>query len=162
MGTITRRATGLLATILIGTAVFAGAAGPAQSATQTPTLTGIRTGVHPTFDRIVLDLSGHRPGVSSRFVDELTRDGSGEVEWLTGCEFLEVVVNPAQAHTDAGDPSYPGPRKFRTWNLQNVTAVAITGDFEAYLTVGVGMRERTWARVFTLGSPTRVVIDVGR
>lgn len=125
-------------------------------------LTGIRTAMHPTFDRIVLDLTGPRPQVSSRFVDELTRDGSGEVEWLTGAAFAEVHMTPAQAHDDSDHPSYPGPQKFRTRDLANVMAVAITGDYEGVLSAGVGMRKQTWLNVFTLSNPTRVVIDVGR
>jgi hypothetical protein len=44
-------------------------------------LTGIRTGVHPSFDRIALDLSGAAPQLySSRLVDALIRDGSGDIE----------------------------------------------------------------------------------
>jgi hypothetical protein len=125
-------------------------------------LTGIRTGVHPTFDRIVLDFSGPRPQVSSRFVDELTQDGSGNTEWLTGAAFAEVHATPAQAHDNAGHPSHPGSRKFRTRNLANVMAVAITGDFEGVVSMGVGMRKKTWVTVFTLDAPTRVVVDVGR
>jgi hypothetical protein len=129
----------------------------------TPMLTGIRTAVHPTFDRIVLDLTpGYRPQVTSRFTDELQRDGSGAIEWLTGCVFSEVVVHGARAHDDAGNSSYLGPRKFRTRNLSNVMAIAITGGFEATLSIGVGMRKRTWVKVFTLTGPNRVVIDVGR
>ncbi|MGH3989561.1 MAG: AMIN-like domain-containing (lipo)protein [Pseudonocardiaceae bacterium] len=163
MGTITRRA---LAAVLLSAAVVTAGAVPALSAVQPapaiPVLTGIRTGVHPTFDRIVLDFSGPRPQVSSRFVDELIQDGSGDIEWLTGAAFAEVQANPAQAHDDQGNPSLPGPRKFRTRNLTNVMAVAITGDYEAYLTLGVGMRKQTWVTVFTLDAPTRVVIDVGR
>jgi hypothetical protein len=73
-----------------------------------------------------------------------------------------VHVTPAQAHDDAGHATYLGPYKFRTRNLGNVMAVAITGDYEGVLSVGVGMRKQTWIKVFTLGSPTRVVIDVGR
>jgi hypothetical protein len=41
-------------------------------------------------------------------------------------------------------------------------AVAIPGDYEAVLSVGVGMRKQTWVNVFTLTAPSRVVIDVGR
>lgn len=41
-------------------------------------------------------------------------------------------------------------------------AVAITGDYEAYLTLGIGMRKQIWVGAFTLDAPTRVVIDVGR
>jgi hypothetical protein len=163
MGTIIRR---IFATLVLSTAVATAGAVPAQSAQppapDIPELTGIRTAMHPTFDRIVLDFSGPRPQVSCRFVDELVRDGSGEIEMLPGAAFAEVRMTPAQAHDDAGNSSYPGPRKFRTANLNNGTAIAITGDYEAYLSVGVGMRKQTWVKAFTLDAPTRVVIDVGR
>jgi len=67
MGAITRRT---IATILLSAAVVAAGAVPAQSAPARSTqpsvpaigvLTGIRTGVHPAFDRVVLDFSGPRP-----------------------------------------------------------------------------------------------------
>ncbi|MBV8994514.1 MAG: hypothetical protein JO287_12640 [Pseudonocardiales bacterium] len=148
--------------VLIATVTMASAVPVQAVVPDIPVLTGMRTGPHPTFDRIVLDLSGPRPQVSSRFVDELTRDGSGEVEWLAGAAFAGVQVTPAQAQDDAGHPSYQGPQKFCTRNLANVMAVAVTGDYEGVLSVGVGMRKQTWTKVFTLHSPTRVVIDVGR
>ena len=160
MVTITK---GIFANLVLAATVVMAAAVPAQSAVpQVPVLTGIRTSVHPTFDRIVLDFAGPRPRVSSQSVDELTRDGSGEVEWLTGAAFAEVHVTPAQAHDDSGHPSYSGPQKFRTRDLTNVMAVAITGDYEGVLSAGVGMRKQTWLNVFTVSNPTRVVIDVGR
>jgi hypothetical protein len=163
MGIITRRALAALATLLVGASVLAAGALPAQAAPAPgPMLIGIRTGVHPTFDRIVLDYTGGRPGVSHRFVDELIRDGSGEVEWLTGCAFAEVVMNLAYAHDSDGNSSLPQPHKFRTRNLTNVMAVSLTGDYEGYVTLGIGMRRQTWVKVFTLSGPDRVVIDVGR
>jgi hypothetical protein len=136
------------------------AATPA-SATSTPVLTGIRTGQHPGYDRIVLDMSGPAPGVSYRNVDELIEDASGQIAWLTGEYFVAVTATPAAAHDVAGNSTYTGERKFRTRNLRNVMAVAVTGDFEGYLSIGLGTRTRTWVRVFTLTAPTRVVIDVG-
>lgn len=161
MTTKSRRALGALVAallVLIGSVV---AAAPATSQPSVPVLTNIRTGLHPGYDRIVLDMSGPAPGVSYRLVDELIADGSGDIVWLTGEHFIEVVANPAAAHNASGNPTYTGPQKFRTRNLSNVMAVAITGDFEAYLSVGLGTRTRTWVRTFTLTSPTRVVIDVG-
>lgn len=156
----------LFGTLVLSAAVVTAGAVPAQSveppAPATPVLTGIRTGANPDFDRIVLDFSGPPPQVSSRFVDELIQDGSGDIEWLTGAAFAEVQTTPAQAHDDAGNSSYDWPRKFRTRDLTNVMAVAITGDYEGYLSIGVGMRKQTWVTVFTLTAPTRVVIDVGR
>jgi uncharacterized membrane protein len=109
----------------------------------------------------VLDLSGPAPTVTNRWVDELIADASGEVVWLTGEFFVDVVANPAAAHNDAGNPTYTGSQKFRTRNLRNVMAVAVTGDFEGYLSIGLGTRRQTWVRTSTLTSPTRVVIDVG-
>jgi hypothetical protein len=160
MGSISRRT---FATLLLRVAIAIAGVVPAQSAVpDIPVLTGIRTGVHPTFDRIVLDFSGPRPQVSSQFVDELIQDGSGNVEWLTGAAFAEVHATPAQAHDEAGHSSSAGPRKFRTSNLTNVMAVSITGDFEGVVSVGVGMRKQTWVKAFTLSAPARVVIDVGR
>jgi hypothetical protein len=154
-----RRALGALVAIVL--VVGGGTAAAAQPAPTIPVLTGIRTGQHPGFDRVVLDLSGPAPTVTNRWVDELIADGSGEIVWLTGEFFVDVVANPAAAHSDAGNPTYPGPQKFRTRDLRNVMAVAVTGDFEGYLSIGLGTRGRTWVRTATLTSPTRVVIDVG-
>ncbi|PXY29962.1 hypothetical protein DI005_33140 [Prauserella sp. PE36] len=160
MTTLTRRALAALAATLL---LLGGLAVSASSAAQptTPVLTGIRTGLNTGFDRVVLDLSGPRPAVAHRLVDELIADGSGEIVWLTGEHFVAVTATPAAAHGASGAPTYPGPVKFRTRSLRNVMAVAVTGDFEGVLSVGLGTRYRSWVRVFTLGSPTRVVIDIG-
>lgn len=152
-----------LAAVVTALALAGGlvAAAPA-SAASTPVLTGIRTGLHTGFDRVVLDMTGPRPGeLSYQHVDELIADGSGEIVWLTGEQFVDVRVSPAAAHDEAGNSTYPGPTKFRTRNLRNVMAVAVTGDFEAVLSIGLGTRHRSWVRVFALTAPTRVVIDVG-
>lgn len=138
------------------------AAAPAPAQPGVATMTAIRTGLHPDFDRIVLDMTGPAPTTSYQWGDELIADGSGEIVWLTGERFLSVVLTPAKAHDDAGNRTYAGADKFRTRNLRNVMAVAVTGDFEAYLSIGVGTRNSSWVRIFTLTSPTRVVIDVGR
>jgi hypothetical protein len=38
--------------------------------------------------------------------------------------------------------------------------VRAAGDFESYLSFGIGLSQRTGFRVFTLTQPYRVVIDV--
>ncbi|MEU4442043.1 hypothetical protein AB0K14_15750 [Actinosynnema sp. NPDC050801] len=149
----------VLSLAAIGVAIPAASA--ATSMTQTPVLTDIRTGRHAGFDRVVLDLDGHRPEFFIRSVDQLYYDGSGHPVSLPGSYFLEVRSAPAAAHDDNGNLTYTGPRQFTTPALTNVQAVAITGDYEANLTVGLGMRRDSWHRVFLLDSPTRVVIDVG-
>ncbi|GLZ41447.1 hypothetical protein [Actinokineospora sp. NBRC 105648] len=123
-------------------------------------LTAIRVGRHETFDRVVLDFTGPVPQVAHEFTDELISDPSGEIEWLTGSEFIQLTLQPAAAHDDAGNPTFPGPRKFRTRELANVQAVVVDGDFEGVLSVGLGLRVRTSVKVFDLASPNRLVIDV--
>ncbi len=159
MSTTTRRALAGVVVLIAGTIA---AAAPARAADPVvPAMTNIRTGLNPGFDRIVLDLgSGPAPTVGYQLVDELTADPSGEIVWLTGEYFINVSATPAAAHNAAGQPTYAGPQKFRTRNLANVMAVAVTGDFEAHLTVGVGVRARSAVNVFTLTAPNRVVIDV--
>ncbi|MGK3203293.1 AMIN-like domain-containing (lipo)protein [Amycolatopsis sp. MEPSY49] len=154
-----RRALVAVTLLIAGTLA---AAGPARAQSGVPTLTNIRTGNNPTFDRVVLDLSaGHVPGtLSYQLTDELTADPSGEIVWLTGEYFVNVSAFAAAAHDQNGNPTYTGPQKFRTRNLSNVMAVAVTGDFEAHLTIGLGVRTRTAVNVFTLTAPNRVVIDV--
>ena len=87
MSTNTRR---LLGTLVLSAGLVAAGAVPAQSAVppapDIPVLTGIRTGLHPTFDRIVLDV---------------------------------------------------------------------------VLSMGIGMRQQSSVKLFTLTGPTHVVIDVG-
>lgn len=163
MTKFTRRALGALAATVLALTGGVAAAAPASSAPPPiPVMTGIRTGQHPGFDRVVLDWSGPvAPGVRATNTDELRADGSGDIVWLTGEYFIAVVNNPAYAHQPNGNRSYANPDKFRTRNLRNVMAVAVTGDYEGYVSIGLGTRYRSWVRTFTLTSPTRVVIDVG-
>jgi hypothetical protein len=161
-----RRALAILAALALALTGSLVAAAPAPAgaaaATLTPQLTGIRTGLHPGFDRIVLDMAGPPPMATAyQYADELIQDPTGEIAWLTGADFVAVVVHGAAAHDDQYNRTYLGPEKFRTRNLTNVMAVALTGDFEATLSIGIGTRHRSWVNVFTLSSPTRVVIDVG-
>lgn len=143
-------------------------AAPVASATATTTaepqtakLKGIRTGRHDTFDRIVLDLRGPVPSdIFRTWGPVLRQPGSGRLFWLYGCRFLTVRVENVTAHNAQGEPTYKGPRRFRTPKLANVKAVGIIGDFEGGVEIGIGARTQKKVRIFTLKSPTRVVIDI--
>jgi hypothetical protein len=125
------------------------------SASTAADLLRIRTGRHATFDRVVLDFrSGTPQQIRKAFVAQLRADPSDKVVNLPGNRFLTVTMHNAGSATSA--------RTIRTPQLRNVRAVAITGNFEAVLTVGLGLRHTSWTRVFTLRNPTRVVIDIGR
>ncbi|WP_329045202.1 hypothetical protein OG738_27635 [Amycolatopsis sp. NBC_01488] len=154
-----RRALVAVTLLLAGT--LATAASAQAAAPTIPAMTNIRTGNNTGFDRVVLDLTaGPAPTVGYQLTDELTADPSGEVVWLTGQYFVNVGATLAAAHDVNGNPTYTGPQKFRTRNLANVMAVAVTGDFEGHLSIGLGVRSRTAVNVFTLTAPNRVVIDV--
>jgi hypothetical protein len=150
-----------IAITLCGTVVSATPAVSSTAVPPVPVMRNIRTGLHDGFDRVVVDLDGARPGVNYRWSDGLTNDPRGDEVFLTGEFFLTVVMNPAQGHNDSGNPTWFFPEKFRTRNLHNVMAVAVTGDFEGHLSIGLGTRSQTWVRVSTLDAPTRVVIDIG-
>lgn len=69
-------------------------------------------------------------------------------------------VENATAHDAKGEPTYSGRRRRRTPKLKNVLAVGFIDDFEGGVHIGIGARRQRKVRVFTLKSPTRVVIDI--
>ncbi|MFE9579018.1 hypothetical protein ACFYO1_21725 [Nocardia sp. NPDC006044] len=128
-------------------------------------ITGIRSGEHECFDRLVFDVAGPAAGYRVRYVDAVTMDASGAPVPLRGGAFLQVVVY-APAYSDAGRATYqPGNRNelADVAGYQTFRQVAWAGSFEGQTTVGLGVRGRLPMRVFTLGGPgngSRVVVDV--
>ena len=161
MSTARRRILVLLALVvaLVASPVAAvEAAAPAQAQTTT-TLVGIRTAHHPGYDRMVFDFSGRLPAYRSvRWVDALYYDGSGQRAVVQGNAYLRVVLRYAVGHNDAGRVTY-GPTT-RGFALPGYVQLRTLGDFEGVLTFGIGVSRRTYARVFTLTSPSRLVIDL--
>jgi hypothetical protein len=126
-----------------------------------PRLIGIRSAPHPTegYDRIVFDFSSTLPGYDVRYVDQPIADGSGEPVAVPGRRFLQIVLRPAQAHNDSGTQAVT-PRA-KTLNYPMLRAYAITGDFEATLTVALGLDDVVGFRVGELpGVPGRIYVDV--
>jgi hypothetical protein len=156
-----------VATIAFATLVTGAVLVPAADATGVPGpgqgLTNIRVGRHATYDRIVLDFHGPVPrSFHASWVPVLRADGTGNPVALPGRTFLAVTVRDTSEFDVYGRLLYHGPRKFRTPQLRNAVAVAITGDFERVLGVGIGVRHRAWVHVFALTGPSRLVIDIGR
>ena len=130
-----------------------------RTPTTVPLVTGIRVGRHASFDRIVVDLSGKAPGYSVRYVSTLRRDGSGEAVDLLGRRSLQIVLTPANAHDTNGQPTLTTPGR-RTFAHPEIREYALIGDFEAQVTIGVGLRHKKPFRVLNLSDPRRIVIDV--
>ncbi|HET7311829.1 MAG TPA: hypothetical protein VFJ17_10945 [Mycobacteriales bacterium] len=126
----------------------------------TPILTGIRVGRHATFDRVVFDLKGKRPGYNVRYVTVVRNDASGKVITMAGRYYLMIRLTPTDAHDpQTGVSTYTGPRKF--WvGYPELRQVAFAGDFEAVVSVALGLARRNGFHVFTLTDPRRVVVDI--
>lgn len=125
---------------------------------------GVRTGQHPCFDRIVIDLDGPVTGFAIEYVPELSQDGSGQTVPVSGGAIIRIIGR-APAYDDNGRATISpvavdgvavsGYRTFRD--------VAWAGSFEGQTTIGLGVRARLPYRVFTLSGPgngSRLVIDV--
>ncbi|MGW7032349.1 AMIN-like domain-containing (lipo)protein [Streptomyces xanthophaeus] len=156
-------ATGALLTAGIALAAPASAAtasaAAATKSTQTPLVVNARWGGHCTFDRIVIDIQGYVPGVTVTPVSQLFYDGSGKPVPLAGKYFLEVRLNPAAGHDDAGQNVYQGPRLQKIY-LSKLKGIALTGDYEGYVTFGAAFDTKPYYSTTVLHSPERLVLDV--
>ncbi len=122
-------------------------------------LTGVRTGRHDGFDRIVFEFRGELPGYHVEYIDKPVRScGSGEVVPLAGEAWLQVRFEPANAHTDEGKPTLD----FRELEpkLPIVLELKSTCDFEAQVEWVAGVSSPNKYRVLELKSPTRLVVDI--
>ncbi|WP_446591899.1 AMIN-like domain-containing (lipo)protein [Streptomyces sp. LARHCF249] len=155
-------ASGALLAACLSFAAPASAATTATAATaqtQTPLVVNARWGGHATYDRIVIDTQGYVPTVTVTPVPQLIYDGSGKPVPLAGKYFLEIRLNPAAAHTDAGESTYQGPRLQKIY-LSKLKGLALTGDFEGYVTFGAAFDTLPYYRAYALHSPERFVVDI--
>jgi len=130
-----------------------------RSPRPTPHVVDIRTGRHATFDRVVIDLDGGAPGYRIGYVREVHADGSGKTVDTRGRANLLVRLTPANAHREDGSPTYAGPSRF-TVDYPSLREVAFAGDFEATVSIALGIRHKSGFRVMTLSDPTRIVVDI--
>lgn len=166
----------MLRTLVVGTAVLLAGAltAPPGSAravwdtapvhvsrqvSPTPHVVNLRVGTHPTYDRIVLDLSGPIPGYDVRYVKALTYDPSGKAVPLKGTRFIAVRLTPSTAHDAQGHSLYHGPRLLQ-YSMPMLRGVAFTGDYEDNVSFGLALSHLDTFRILEVHSPNRLVIDV--
>ena len=121
-------------------------------------LIAVRVGGHLTFDRVVFEFARSRPGHNVRYVPQVVHDGSGLPVPLRGRAFLQASLSPATAHTDTGAPT-SGPLPSAA-GLAALRQIADAGDFEAVLTFGIGVADRTPFQVRLFTAPPRIAIDI--
>ena len=127
--------------------------------TGQPKVVDLRVSQHPSFDRVVIDVEGRRPGFRVRYAKRLSYDGSGDPVPLRGRVKLSLVIEPARAHGRNGGNVYEGPR-LQHYRLPMLRGVAFTGDFEGVVSFGFTARRKNGYRAFTLTEPSRIVIDL--
>jgi hypothetical protein len=140
------------------TAATAGAAA-GVTAPAAPTLTQIRAAHHLGYDRLVFQFSGGVPARhSAYYVSQVVVDPSGQPVKVTGSALLRVAFFPVTGHDAQGLSTYGAGQ--RTYALPGIIQVVNAGDFEAVVSLGVGLARAEPFRMFTLTGPSRVVIDV--
>jgi len=115
----------------------------------TPTLTAVRAGGHPEggFDRISFEFDG-LPGYRAGYQPKIVYDGSGDPVDLDGEAFLQLVFNVAQAHDAQGRPTLnPVPDPAVTVGYPALVAYVLNGDFEGYVSVALGLRDKVGFKV---------------
>lgn len=108
-----------------------------------PYLYTIGVGAHPSetppYDQMSFRFRGGFPGYTLEFVPELDGDASGlPIPMPDTNRILRVVFNVAQAHTEEGQSSIvSAPPAFVGYDA--ITRYAPAGDFEGYVTYGIGV-----------------------
>lgn len=120
----------------------------------------VRAAGQEGFDRVVFEFEGSAvPGYRIGYQDRPVQCGSGEPVEVAGGVWLQVQLLPAQAHTEAGEPTVQ--QRERHLDLPALKELESTCDFEADVTWVLGLASRRPYRVQELASPARLVVDVG-
>jgi hypothetical protein len=128
------------------------------------TLVGIRSAHHPGFDRLVFDFDGPVPtDIRYGWTTELWYDTAGPAmrAHVAGNAYIAIMFSCAWG-IDFSHPnrSSYGPTH-RAYALPNVTEVLEIGDWEGYLSFGIGVMRKTGiVTAMALLHPTRYVLDI--
>jgi hypothetical protein len=136
-----------------------------NQAMSAASVTNIRSGQHPCFDRLVIDIKGKAAGYNVRYVSQVVQDGSGLPIKLRGGAFLQVTAH-SPSYDSTGKATFVPANRSEVTNVSNYNTfrqVAWAGSFEGHTSLGLGVRARLPFKVFTLAGPgngSKLVIDV--
>lgn len=133
-----------------------------------PVLVRIEVGDHPAegYSRITFAFRGPTPSYQVGYVSRVESDGAGAPVSLPGNAFLSLRFDPAQAHDSRGRGTVSAPP--RTIGYPTLRGWAPAGDFEGYVTIGLGVQASGGRLPVRLGESTRpdgthvVSLDVRR
>jgi hypothetical protein len=136
-------------------------AAPSSLPAEPPVLKAISTGRHGSYERLVLTFTGAYAAVTVKYVPVVRADASDAIVPLAGRAYLQITVHGAVARW--GDPAHPytGPTTV-TPGYTTLRQAKISGDYEAVLSLGVGLSRTAGFQVMRLRSPDRLVVDVAK
>lgn len=148
---------------LAGLSTTGAQAATAASSCSTICVLDVRTGAHPDYDRLVIDLSdGTLPNVTAT----PSADGSyvlpsGDTRYLTtkGTSYLFIDLNSALTVDDAGRPTFTSPTT-QTVSLPSLKGVQLTSSYEGYVEFGLTLGSHTSYQISHLTSPNREIVDI--
>lgn len=121
------------------------------------TIVGVALKERQHRDRLVFTFdSDTAPTGSASYVPELIQDASGKLIPIAGRALLRVVMQ-GYGHTEDGVATLPRSRAF---DARNVMVIKRAGDFEAVVSVGVGLAKKARVQTRSLSNPGRFVVDV--
>ncbi len=118
--------------------------------------TEVRAGAQDGYTQIVIYFDGAgAPHYSAEYGDAPTAAGSGKPITMRGNAFLRLTLSGIRT---PGESEQLAPRL--TKGINNVAEVFVGPPFEGMAQIVLGVDSELPFRVFTMKSPTRVVIDV--
>ncbi|MFC8045536.1 hypothetical protein [Nocardia sp. NPDC057353] len=134
----------------------------AESRDAMLTVTGVRIGHHPGFERVVYDLGGTgEPGWVVEYTDRAVQDGSGTVLDVQGGSILEVRILGSAYPFDTGVVPFDNSEPARDPEAPGVLGVYRTIVFEGETQSFIGVRgDRPPFEVRTAADPTRLIVDI--
>jgi hypothetical protein len=110
----------------------------------------------PGYDRFVLQLDSILPTytVKRQAKPVFQNPGSGQSVTLSGAAGVLV-----QVHSATGATTFTGPLDFLHPEYRVLVEARQTGDYEGYVSWGLGLKTAACMRAFVLQEPARLVVD---
>jgi hypothetical protein len=118
---------------------------------------GIRTGMHPGYDRLTVQFQNGQPAsieVRTQSGTTFMNSPKGDQVTLMGQNGLLVIIHGADLHT-----SYSGSTDIKT-GYATLVEVRRVEDFEGVVQLAIGVSGAACYRAFILTNPGRLVIDI--
>ncbi|MCA2206036.1 hypothetical protein [Nocardia rosealba] len=126
------------------------------------TVTDVRLGHHPGYDRVVYTLGGTgTPGWQVAYTDNAVQDASGKAVNVAGSSILEVRILGSAYPFDSPVPPFAGPDPVTDPSTPRITGVYKSVVYEGVTQSFIGLdADRPGFTVSTLSDPPRLVVDV--